>query len=105
MLDNVKMLLGVTGTDLDEQLEIIIASVTSRLRLLIGMTPPESLSYIIEEVAVIRFNRIGSEGMSAQSMDGESNTYIGSDFSGFMDDINAFKTSQDGNKTGVLRFL
>lgn len=113
MLEKIKLLLGITDnalgiTDdvLDVKLTLIIDSVTARLKLLLGgVNPPEELEHIIVEVAIIRFNRIGSEGMSAQSVEGESNTYQDNDFAGFADEIEAFKASQNNTKLGVIRFL
>lgn len=68
MLDDLKRILGIApeDTDLDDKLNWIISSVRSRLKLLLGGTdPPEEMNYIIVEVAVVRFNRIGSEGTAA----------------------------------------
>ncbi|MEG1433821.1 phage head-tail connector protein [Eubacterium sp.] len=106
MLEKIKLLLGITDNDLDTKLTLIVDSVTARLKLLLGgLNPPSELDHIIIEVAIIRFNRIGSEGMSAQSVEGESNTYQDNDFSGFADEIEAFKASQNNTKLGVIRFL
>lgn len=113
MLEKIKLLLGITDnalgiTDdvLDVKLTLIINSVTARLKLLLGgVNPPAELEHIIVEVAIIRFNRIGSEGMSAQSVEGESNTYQDNDFAGFADEIEAFKASQNNTELGVIRFL
>ena len=106
MLGKIKLLLGITDNDLDTKLTLIVDSVTARLKLLLGgLNPPSELEHIIVEVAIIRFNRIGSEGMSAQSVEGESNTYQDNDFSGFTDEIEAFKASQNNTKLGAIRFL
>ena len=106
MLEKIKLLLGITDNDLDTKLTLIVDSVTARLKLLLGgLNPPSDLEHIIVEVSIIRFNRIGSEGMSAQSVEGESNTYQDNDFSGFADEIEAFKASQNNTKLGVIRFL
>lgn len=106
MLEKIKLLLGISDNDLDIKLTLIIDSVMARLKLLLGgIDPPVELEHIIVEVSIIRFNRIGSEGMSAQSVEGESNTYQDNDFSGFADEIEAFKASQNNTKLGVIRFL
>ena len=63
MLDDLKLLLGIAAADTsqDQRLNWIINSTRSRLRLLLGaVEPPASMDYIITEVSVIRFNRIGS---------------------------------------------
>ena len=41
---------------------------------------PERFSYMIKEVAVKRYNRIGAEGMTSEAVDGRSNAYELNDF-------------------------
>ena len=69
------------------------------------MGVPKELEHVIVEVAVIRFNRIGSEGMSSHSVAGESTSYNENDFSAYMDEIQAYLDSVDGVKRGRVRFL
>lgn len=104
---DVKMLLGMEGDAQDGMLDTIIQSVQSRLRVLLGGadTIPEQLAYIVTEVAVIRYNRIGSEGMSSHTVEGESISYADNDFSGFMPDIEAWQEEQEKAKRGRVRFL
>ena len=109
MLDDLKRILGIApeDTDLDDKLNWIISSVSSRLKLLLGGTdPPEEMNYIIVEVAVVRFNRIGSEGTAAHTVEGESLTFSDSDFDAYMAEIRSFKDSlgQQGEKGG-FKFL
>ena len=109
MLDDLKLLLGIAAADTsqDQRLNWIINSTRSRLRLLLGdVEPPESMDYIITEVSVIRFNRIGSEGMSSQSVDGETMTFSDSDFDGYKDEIQAFLDKESSlARKGGFRFL
>lgn len=108
MLDELKMLLGIASneTDVDEKLELILSMVTSRLKLLLGgIDPPESMSHIIVEVAVIRYNRIGSEGFASHSVEGESLSFADGDFDAFKNEIQAFLEGQKDGKKGRLRFL
>ena len=106
MLENLKLMLDIQGTDLDEKLRLILANTTSRLKLLLGgIEPPDELSHIILEVSIIRFNRIGSEGMTSHSVEGESTNYGDDDFNGFSDEIQAFLDAQKENKRGKVRFL
>ena len=75
MLDDLKLLLGIDAqdSDKDDMLTLIISTVTARLRLLLGgIEPPDSMVHIIREVAVIRYNRIGSEGLTSHSVEGET---------------------------------
>lgn len=108
MLDNLKLLLGLPADDhgQDERLRLIISSATARLKVLLGgIEPPEELEHIILEVAAIRFNRIGSEGVSSHTVEGESMTFTDDDFAGFSDEIQAFLASRDDTTRGKLRFL
>jgi len=107
MLSQVKQLLGLSGDELDEQLDVILTGVEQRLKLLLGGVDevPEALWYIIPEVAVVRFNRIGSEGMSAHSVEGESITFSDDDFAGYLRDIDAYLDEQTGARRGRVRLL
>ena len=107
MLEKIKLLLGLDGNELDEQLELILSNTGERLKLLLGGVSeiPEALAYIVVEVAVARFNRIGSEGMSSHSVEGESISFSDDDFAGYKADIEAYLDEQSGTKRGRVRFL
>lgn len=106
MLENLKLMLGITDTDRDTLLKQLIASATARLKTLLGgIEPPESLEYIITEVTIRRFNRIGSEGMASHTVEGESISFAASDFDGFEDDIQAYLDTQKESARGRVRFL
>lgn len=108
MLNDLKLLLGIpeAETDLDELLLKIIAMVTARLSLLLGgAEPPEEMDHIILDVAVIRFNRIGAEGMTAHSVEGESHQFVDDDFAQFKDEIQDWLSRQKESTKGKLRFL
>lgn len=105
MLDKVKTLLGIADNSVDAKLAVIIELVTARLQMLLGgITPPESMSHIIVEVTVIRYNRIGSEGLTSHTVEGESMSFA-DDFAGFADEIQAFLESQENGTRGRLRFI
>lgn len=108
MLKNLKILLGISESDTsqDAKLNLILSGTTSRLKALLGgQDPPEDLNYIITDVAVIRFNRIGSEGLSSHSVEGESLSFSDDDFAGYREDIQAYLDSQKEAKKGRVRFL
>lgn len=106
MLNELKMMLGIGDTSMDDVLKLIISAATARLKVLLGgIEPPESLNYIIREVSIIRYNKIGSEGMTSHTVEGESHTFTDSDFVGYMDDIQAFLETQKGSAKGRVRFL
>lgn len=108
MLENIKLLLGIAAedTDLDTKLKLIVSNTTARLKLLLGgIDPPEEMNHIILEVTIMRFNRIGSEGLSSHTVEGESLSFTDSDFDGFMTEIQAWLDSQKESTRGKVRFL
>ena len=108
MLDNIKLLLGIASDneDRDELLELIIRNTTARLKVLCGGADPgKDLDYIVQDVSIIRYNRIGSEGMTSHTVDGESNVFVDSDFDSYAGDIAAWLEKQESGSRGKLRFL
>ena len=108
MLNDLKLMLGIAPNDVerDSLLNMLVASSTARLKtLLSGIEPPASLEYIIMDVTIRRFNRIGSEGMASHTVEGESITFSASDFDGFEDDIQAFLDTQKESARGRVRFF
>ncbi|MBA4699227.1 MAG: phage head-tail connector protein [Ruminococcus sp.] len=110
MLRDLKQMLGFDPDEedqnLDAKLNWILSSVKGRLKLKLGgIEPPEEMNHIITEVSIIRYNRIGSEGMESHTVEGESQGYIGNDFDGFEDEIQAFLDTQRETKRGKVRFL
>lgn len=108
MLENLKILLGISEDDSsqDAKLNLIISETTKRLKALLGgIDPPEELDYIVTGVSVVRFNRIGSEGMSSHGVEGENITFSSNDFDGYMDDIQSYLDSLEDATKGRIRFL
>ena len=101
MLEKLKTMLGFEDSTQDKKLMLILDSVESRLRLLLGGTdPPDEMEHIIIEVAIIRFNRIGSEGLASHNVEGETQSYASAnDFASFMDEIEAYLQMQKDAKT------
>ena len=108
LLSNLKLLLDLTDSDteLDGKLDLIIEQSKKKvLAYLPNVTlVPDELSYIVLELSVVRFNRIGNEGMTKYSQDGESIAY-GADMSNYEADIKSWLLKQAGNDRGVVRFL
>ena len=97
MIEDLKLLLGLEDTDkkTEQQLQLILNATKQRLKFLLGgLEPPEEMEYIILDVSVIRFNRIGSEGLSSHSVEG-----------GYMDDIQSYLDSQREARKGKVKFL
>lgn len=111
-LTTLKNLLGITTEDtqadevMSANLEYILNSTNDRLKNLIGgVEPPEELRHIIIDVSCIRFNRLGSEGASSHSVKDESISFVDDDFSGYMNEINAWLSDHNDTVKGKIRFL
>lgn len=104
VLADVTSLLGLDKET--PQLTTIIKLTESRLKALLGVdVVPQELEYIEIEVAVRRFNRVGSEGASAHSVEGESWTFSDNDFEAFANDIQNWRSGQEEQKKGKVRFI
>ncbi len=92
-------LLGKLGT--------IVQGVASALSLRLGVSEvPDALSYIVRDVSLARYNRIGSEGASAHEVEGERLTYAGADdFSPYALDIELWKEENAKAKVRRVHFL
>ena len=97
----------------NEQVEAIYDHIEQRLldRLSVAKIEfiPAQLEYIVDEATILRFNRVGSEGMKSESVEGHSVTYDMSDVldpyeSAINDYLEGLKPD-DGRKKGVVYFL
>ncbi|WP_347099575.1 phage head-tail connector protein [Staphylococcus ureilyticus] len=107
MLKNVKTMLSITDNKQDDILKNIINNTEQRLLVKLPEYEnevPSKLSFIVEEVAIKRFNRIGAEGMSTESVDGRTNTFINGDFDEYLDDIERLYPSETNSKRGMGTF-
>lgn len=106
-LEDVKTLLSITDNEQDKLIEKIIKNTEKRLinRLPDGVNNvPDELSYIVEDVAIKRYNRIGAEGMSSESIDGRSSTFQESDFNEYLSDIERVYPDNSSRRGEVLFF-
>lgn len=108
MVEKLKLMLGFSPDDTtqDARLNNIVVGARQRLKILLGgIEPPPNLDYIIQDVSLARFNRIGSEGLDSHTVEGESLSFTENDFKGYADDIQAFLDCQKDTARGKVRFL
>lgn len=104
VLSDVKLLLGLKTED--DKLDAIVRLTESRLKALLSVKIiPGELEYIVTEVSIKRFNRIGSEGVQTHSVEGESMSFNDDDFSSFSSEIQAWRDDQANQNKGKVRFL
>lgn len=109
MLAQTLLLLGLSDApdEIKDKVQTIIGMTEQRFTLLLNMPVPSALSYIIVEVAIARYNRIGSEGVSHHAVQGETMTWTDDDFEPYKDDIQAWLDAQDDPTItkGRIRFI
>lgn len=108
VLPIIKRMIDLADEGQDETINDIIHLTTSRLQLLLGgvAAVPNELQYIVIEVSIRRFNRIGSEGLQSHTVEGETMTWPDNDFSPYMDDINKYlEDTDDPPQRGRVRFI
>ena len=104
-LDYVKQLTGD-----NPQVEAIHNAIAERLLIRLDETEiPLSLEYVVDEATIRRFNRIGSEGMKSESVEGHSVTYLdGDELAPYESAIVAYLEEQEPEpprKPGVVYFI
>ena len=74
LLNRIKTLLNIEG---NEELIYEIVNITeSKILNYINATEiPKELEFVLIELAIQRYNRIGSEGIASESVEGKSGSY------------------------------
>ena len=105
IIDDVTALLGFSDEKYNKTLDVIIRLTTNRLKTLLNVEEvPTELEYIVTEVSIVRYNKIGSEGVTSHSVEGETMSFSDNDFKGYLNDIEAWKNKKNEVK-GVVKFL
>jgi len=81
--------------DRSVKLDTISKMVKQRIAGIIGKETPNALGYVVTDLTLARYARLGSEGMKATNQDGLSFTFSDDDLAPYMDEILAFKEVED----------
>ena len=96
IIDDVTALLGFPEEKPNRTLDVIIRLTTNRLKTLLDVEEvPTELEYIVTEVSIVRYNKIGSEGVTSHSVEGETMSFSDNDFKGYLDDIEVWKNKKN----------
>lgn len=102
-LDDLKVMIGPAADLQEDRLKLVIRQTEAQLRLKLrkkaGESIPDELAFIVTDVAMRRFNRVGDEGKSASSQDGLSTTWDTDDFADYAGDIADWLDQQDQHKS------
>lgn len=106
MLEKLKLLLGIDDESRDELLQLLINMAAERLKGMIGEAAvPPVMETVVIEAAISRFNRIGSEGLTSHTVEGETLQFTDDDFAPYADDIQSYIAAKNGGNTEKVRFL
>lgn len=96
MLEDVKLLLGITGDDKDKLLELLIKMATQTAQKLTGVSNTAKLQTCIVKMVCYDYNRLGTEGLNSESYSGVSFNYSGDYPDYLLRELNAVKASGNG---------
>lgn len=109
ILTSVKLLLNISDDKQDDLLDLIVQDSKERLTGYINQDgmfkiayPPE-LDWIVRELTVRRFNRIGDEGKTSSSENDLSNSWIENDIADYAVYLDKYRQKTGGR--GMARFL
>lgn len=96
MLQKIKTLLGISDDLQDPVIEQIAEDVTSHLTILLGKAIPPELEFIVREISIRRFQRLGSEGMKSELVEGHRVDFydLDKEFDPYLSIIEAHKESE-----------
>ena len=91
MLQEIKITLGQSSFDKDELLLSLISRSTKQvLNYIKEDSLPKELEYIVIELVIARYNRIGSEGLNSENSDGVSLSYNKNILDNFKSDLDRY---------------
>ena len=103
ILENIKIKLSITDDSEDDLLELLLNDAYNYMMIYFDGEVPTELQFVMENVAVKRYRRLGAEGISIEKIDVLSTTYeSGDDFAEYIPIMTKYKE----NKSGLgFRFL
>lgn len=103
MIKQIKVLLNISNDAKDILLNTLISLKSRKLNAALGSeTVPVSLEYIVIELVINHYNRLGSEGIAAESVEGISKTY--NDAANELDPYRGDIAKYLNTSTGKFRF-
>lgn len=109
-IDKIKTILKIKDNDEDRLrlIEVLLENAIATIRLYINIQGndifPDSLEFIVVELTVARYRKIGAEGISTEKIDDLSTTYSLNDLSRYKDLLDMYKDNngKSGKKLKTL---
>lgn len=100
---DVRTILGIDDNDKSKNplLDVLLDNAKSTICIYLGIKKedfPESLAFIVIELTVARYRKIGAEGISTEKIDEISTTYSINDLARYKDVLKAYKDNNLGGK-------
>lgn len=111
LLDSIKLRIGIEDNKQDDLINDIIADVKARVLAYINqdgvvqLTLPTGLDFIIKDIAIRIYNKIGDEGKESSSEGNVSNSWeTPADLSDYSDVLDVYRKSYKRRSAG-MRFV
>ena len=110
ILDSVKLRIGLTDTMQDNLLSDLIEDATARVLTyinqdgVINKTVPDTVAWVIKDIVVKMYNRIGDEGKKSSGEGNVSNSWEAIDLSQYADALDVYRESSQSRRSG-MRFV
>ena len=110
ILDSIKLRIGLTDTIQDDLLNDLIDDATARVFTyinqdgIVNQTVPDSVAWVIKDIVVKMYNRIGDEGKQSGTEGNVSNTWESIDLSQYADALDVYRESSQSRRPG-MRFV
>lgn len=75
MLEKLKLLLGITSTDKDNLLMVLIDQAKNDAKIKTGVEDLDLYDSVIIKMVIFNYNRLGTEGLESESYSGASYKY------------------------------
>ena len=104
-LDNIKLLLSLANDDSqDEILEVLLNNAVNTIKVYLGIDyVPRELEFVAEQMTVIKYRRLGAEGIETEKIDVLSTKYEKDDIKPFKEILTMYKANTLGGRR--LRML
>lgn len=108
-IEKIKLLLSISDDKQDKLLELLVEDNEARLLSYVNQDGgnlskfPDELSWLLREITVRRFNRIGDEGKKSSSESDVSATWSDDDVADYAAYLNRYRKKSTGN--GIMRLI
>ena len=110
ILESIKLRIGLADTVQDDLLSDLIDDATARVLTyinqdgIVNQTVPDSVAWVIKDIVVKMYNRIGDEGKKSSGEGNVSNTWETIDLSQYADALDVYRESSQSRGPG-MRFV